>query len=48
MALIKYDIKEYNYYVSYLQEEGFRLSEAIKGSDLGDLIKACQEPTAVC
>ena len=31
----------------HLQENVFRLSETAKASDLGDLIKACQEPTAV-
>ena len=37
-----------NHHDKYLQEEVFRLSDTIKGSDLADLIKACQEPTAVC
>ena len=36
-----------NHHDKYLQEEVFRLSDTIKGSDLADLIKACQEPTAV-
>jgi len=42
----QYRFRHYPVAQNIEEEEAFRLSETMKGSNLGDLIKACQEPTA--